>query len=40
MICPWHHTRAHDQRYNMTRLPTGNYGFHQTNVSRPSARHQ
>ena len=27
MICPWHHTRAHDQRYNMTQLPTGNYGF-------------
>ncbi len=28
MICPWHHTRAHDQRYNMTKLPTGKYTFH------------
>ena len=28
MICPWHHTRAHDQRYNMTQLPTGKYSFH------------
>ena len=28
MICPWHHTRAHDQRYEMTQLPTGKYGFH------------
>ena len=28
MICPWHHSRAHDQRYNMTRLPTGKYTFH------------
>ena len=23
MICPPHHARAHDQRYQMTRLPTG-----------------
>ena len=28
MICPWHHHRAHDPRYQMTRLPTGKYGFH------------
>ena len=28
MICPWHHARAHDQRYNMTKLPTGKYAFH------------
>ena len=28
MICPWHHSRAHDQRYDMTALPTGKYTFH------------
>ena len=28
MICPPHHTRAHDQTYNMTKLPTGKYTFH------------
>ena len=28
MLCPAHHARAHDTRYQMTRLPTGNYGFH------------
>jgi hypothetical protein len=27
MICPPHHSRAHDQRYQMTKLPTGRYGF-------------
>ena len=27
-LCPWDHRRAHDQRYNMTRLPTGKYTFH------------
>ena len=27
-ICPWHHHRAHDQTYTMTRLPTGKYTFH------------
>jgi hypothetical protein len=27
MICPWHHARAHDSRYEMTQLPTGKYGF-------------
>ncbi len=28
MICPPHHARAHDPRYNMTKLPTGKYAFH------------
>ena len=28
MICPWHHHRAHDTRYQMKRLPTGKYTFH------------
>jgi hypothetical protein len=28
MICPCHHTRAHDRRYAMTRLPTGKIAFH------------
>jgi hypothetical protein len=28
MICPAHHARAHDQRYDMTQLPTGKYTFH------------
>ena len=28
MICPPHHSRAHDQRYDMTQLPTGKYAFH------------
>jgi hypothetical protein len=28
MICPCHHSRAHDQRYDMTHLPTGKYAFH------------
>jgi hypothetical protein len=27
MLCPAHHSRAHDTRYEMTRLPTGRYGF-------------
>ena len=27
-LCPWDHHRAHDQRYNMTQLPTGKYTFH------------
>jgi hypothetical protein len=27
-LCPWHHHRAHDQRYELTRLPTGIYTFH------------
>jgi hypothetical protein len=28
MICPWHHHRAHDSRYTMTRQPTGKVAFH------------
>jgi hypothetical protein len=28
MICPPHHSRAHDTRYTMTRQTTGKYGFH------------
>jgi hypothetical protein len=28
MLCPGHHTRAHDPAYTMTKLPTGKYGFH------------
>jgi hypothetical protein len=28
LICPWHHARAHDSRYDMKRLPTGMYTFH------------
>jgi hypothetical protein len=28
MLCPAHHARAHDTRYQMDRLPTGRYGFH------------
>ena len=28
MICPPHHHRAHDERYTLTQLPTGKYGFH------------
>jgi hypothetical protein len=27
MICPPHHTRAHDGRYEFKKLPTGKYGF-------------
>jgi hypothetical protein len=27
MICPPHHARAHDQRYDFKKLPTGKYGF-------------
>jgi hypothetical protein len=28
MICPHHHARAHDARYDMVRLSTGKYSFH------------
>ena len=28
MICPPHHTRAHDQRYHMTRQPNRKITFH------------
>ena len=27
-LCPGHHGRAHDHRYEMARLPTGKYCFH------------
>jgi hypothetical protein len=27
-ICPWHHAKAHDTRYDLRKLPTGKYGFH------------
>jgi len=27
-LCPWHHHRAHDTSYEMTKLPTGHYTFH------------
>lgn len=27
LLCPWHHHRAHDTTYDMTRLPTGDYRF-------------
>ncbi len=27
-LCPWHHHRAHDSRYRMTRLSTGTFTFH------------
>jgi hypothetical protein len=28
MICPWHHHRAHDPRYQMTRNTHGRIEFH------------
>jgi len=28
LLCPWHHTKAHDTAYNMTRLPNGKVRFH------------
>ena len=28
MICPWHHSRAHDSTYEMTKQPTGRIAFH------------
>jgi hypothetical protein len=28
MLCPCHHSRAHDTRYTMTRQPNGRYRFH------------
>ena len=28
MICPPHHARAHDSRYDFKQLPSGKYGFH------------
>jgi hypothetical protein len=28
LLCPWHHHRAHDDRYLHERLPNGDYRFH------------
>ncbi len=28
MLCPWHHTRAHDPRYTMTSRPNDKIAFH------------
>jgi hypothetical protein len=28
LLCPWHHHRAHDPRYDAQRLPNGDYRFH------------
>jgi hypothetical protein len=28
LLCPWHHHRAHDPRYDTRRLPDGDYRFH------------
>ncbi|WP_460791869.1 HNH endonuclease signature motif containing protein [Nocardioides maradonensis] len=28
LLCGHHHRRAHDSRYDMTKLPTGDYRFH------------
>jgi hypothetical protein len=28
LLCPWHHHRAHDPRYDAQRLPDGDYRFH------------
>jgi hypothetical protein len=28
MLCPWHHHRAHDTRYQTTTAPTGKIAFH------------
>jgi len=27
LLCPWHHTKAHDTAYEMTRLPNGKVRF-------------
>jgi hypothetical protein len=27
-LCPWHHHRVHDSRYQLTRQPTGTFTFH------------
>ena len=29
LLCPWHHTKAHDPGYHMTRPPNGKVRFHQ-----------
>jgi Domain of unknown function (DUF222) len=28
LLCSWHHHRAHDSRYDKSRLPNGDYRFH------------
>jgi hypothetical protein len=28
LLCPWHHHRAHDDRYRHARLPSGDHRFH------------
>ena len=28
LLCPFHHHRAHDARYDMSRLPNGDHRFH------------
>jgi hypothetical protein len=28
LLCPWHHHRAHDHRYDTRRLPSGEFRFH------------
>jgi hypothetical protein len=28
LFCPWHHHRAHDPAYDLTRLPDGGVRFH------------
>ncbi|HWU21411.1 MAG TPA: HNH endonuclease [Nocardioides sp.] len=28
LLCSHHHHKAHDGRYTMTKLPTGDYRFH------------
>ena len=28
LLCSWHHHRAHDDTYRMSRLPNGDYRFH------------
>jgi hypothetical protein len=37
MICPPHHARAHDTRYQMTKLPTGKYGFNRRTGAETSS---
>jgi len=28
LLCPWHHTRAHDPHYETRHLPNGKIAFH------------
>ena len=39
MICPGHHSRAHDHRYEMTKLPTGKYTLQPADVSEQGPRY-